>query len=267
MQKAYKLLALQENISNNEAKELIDAGLVSAKGQKLIFARALMSEKTTFKVLKLAKPSVIFEDNNVLAVSKPAFMVSEKIAQDYAKKDANITLLNRLDKDTSGVLLLAKNALFKERAIAEYKAKRVKKVYFAIVNGLLVEPLRLDLPLSTTRTGSGAITKIDLKNGKQAITLVEPYMCEGKKSLVKISIETGRTHQIRVHLAHAGYGILGESKYAKSKGKRIYLHAYETSIASRDDNNANLQAFNYHFRAPLTRDFSEFFDLPRELIN
>ena len=261
MQKAYKLLALQENISNNEAKELIDAGLVSAKGEKIIFARALMSEKTNFKILKISSPKVIFEDENVLAINKPAFLISEKIAQQYAKKHANITLLNRLDKDTSGVLLLAKNDIFKERAIAEYRQKRVQKIYFAIVNGLFVEPLRIDLPISTTKTASGAFSKIDLKNGKEAITLVEPFMCEGKKSLVKISIQTGRTHQIRVHLAHFGFGILGEGKYAKSKAKRIYLHAYQTRLISSDE-----PLFSYEFRASLSKDFGEFFDLPKELL-
>lgn len=261
MQKAYKLLALQENISNNEAKELIDAGLVSAKGEKIIFARALMSEKINFKILKIYSPKVIFEDENVLAINKPAFLISEKIAQQYAKKHANITLLNRLDKDTSGVLLLAKNNIFKERAIAEYRQKRVQKIYFAIVNGLFVEPLRIDLPISTTKTASGAFSKIDLKNGKEAITLVEPFMCEGKKSLVKISIQTGRTHQIRVHLAHFGFGILGEGKYAKSKAKRIYLHAYQTRLISSDE-----PPFSYEFRASLSKDFGEFFDLPKELL-
>lgn len=121
MEKAYKLLALQENISNKQAKELIDAGLVSAKGEKIVFARAQISEKTNFKILKIASAGVIFEDENVLAINKPAFLTSEKIAQQYARKRENISLLNRLDKDSSGVLLLAKNALFKERAIAEYR--------------------------------------------------------------------------------------------------------------------------------------------------
>lgn len=261
MEKAYKLLALQENISNKQAKELIDAGLVSAKGEKIVFARAQISEKTNFKILKIANPSVIFEDENVLAINKPAFLTSEKIAQQYARKRENISLLNRLDKDSSGVLLLAKNALFKERAIAEYRQKKVQKIYFAIVNGLFVEPLRIELPLSTTKTASGAFSKVDLKNGKEAITLVEPFMCEGKKSLVKISIQTGRTHQIRVHLAHFGFGILGEGKYAKSKAKRIYLHAYQTKLENSDE-----PPFSYDFRAALSRDFGEFFDLPKELL-
>ena len=63
MLQAYKILAKQEDISNNEAKALIDAGVVSAKGKKIVIARALMSEKTEFKLTRIEKPKIIYEDN------------------------------------------------------------------------------------------------------------------------------------------------------------------------------------------------------------
>ena len=179
--------------------------------------------------------------------------MSEKIAENLAKSDKNITLLNRLDKETSGVLLLAKNEEFRAKAIAQFKACRVKKTYYAILVGILAEDLDIDLPLSTIKTKSGAVSKIDLKNGKTAITHVSPLLCEGKKTLAKIEIETGRTHQIRVHLAHAGYGVYGDSKYAKSTAKRVFLHSYETEI------------LGLRFRAALTKDFGAIFELPSEL--
>lgn len=255
MLQAYKILAKQEGISNNEAKALIDAGVVSAKGDKIVIARALMSEKTEFKLIRIEKPKIIYEDDDIIALNKPAFGVSEKIAENLAKNNKNITLLNRLDKETSGVLLLAKNEEFRARAIAEFKAMRVKKTYYAVLCGILAEDLDIDLPLSTSRGKSGAITKVDLKNGKSAITHAQPVLCEGKKTLAKISIKTGRTHQIRVHLAHAGYGVYGDNKYAKSTAKRVFLHSYETEI------------LGLKFRAPLTRDFGAIFELPNELIH
>lgn len=254
MLQAYKLLAKQEGISNNEAKALIDAGVVSAKGEKIIIARALMSEKTEFKLTRIEKPKIIYEDDDIIALNKPAFAVSEKIAENLAKSNKNIVLLNRLDKETSGVLLLAKNMEFQNKAIAEFKAMRVEKTYYAVLTGILAEELDIDLPLSTSKGKSGAITKVDLKNGKQALTHAQPVLCEGKKTLAKISIETGRTHQIRVHLAHIGHGVYGDSKYAKSTAKRVFLHAYETKL------------LGYSFRAPLTRDFGAIFELPNELI-
>lgn len=253
MLQAYKILAKQEGISNNEAKALIDAGVVSAKGEKIVIARALMSEKTEFKLIRIEKPKIIYEDNNIIALNKPAFAVSEKIAENLAKNDKNITLLNRLDKETSGVLLLAKNEEFRAKAVSQFKACRVKKTYYAILVGILAEDLDIDLPLSTIKTKSGAFSKIDLKNGKTAITHAQPILCEGKKTLAKIEIETGRTHQIRVHLAHAGYGVYGDSKYAKSTAKRVFLHSYETEI------------LGLKFRAALTKDFGAIFELPSEL--
>ena len=254
MLQAYKLLAKQEGISNNEAKAMIDAGLVSAKGEKIIIARALISEKTEFKITRIEKPKIIFENDEIIALNKPAFAVSEKIAENLARNNENIVLLNRLDKETSGVLLLAKNEEFRQKAINEFKALRVKKTYFAVLCGILAESLEITLPITTIKTKSGAISKIDEKNGKSAITGVEPLMCEGKKTLAKIEIDTGRTHQIRLHLAHAGLGIYGDAKYAKSSAKRVFLHSYETEI------------LGLKFRAPLTKDFGAIFELPSELI-
>ena len=92
MLQAYKILAKQEGISNNEAKALIDAGVVSAKGEKIVIARALMSEKTEFKLIRIEKPRIIYEDNDIIALNKPAFAVSEKIAENLAKSDKNIKI-------------------------------------------------------------------------------------------------------------------------------------------------------------------------------
>ena len=71
-----------------------------------------------------------------------------------------------------------------------------------------------------------------------------PVMVAGKKSLVKVEIKTGRTHQIRVHLNHAGYGIVGDEKYAKNKSARMYLHAYK------------IELLGYKFSSNLSSDFN-----------
>ncbi|MDY3133581.1 MAG: RluA family pseudouridine synthase [Campylobacter lanienae] len=225
MEKAYKLLAIQEGISNNEAKELIDAGLVSVGGQRVVLARGLLKESAKFKITKLSKPTKIFEDENIIAINKPPFITSEKIAEIF-----KFPLLNRLDKETSGVIMLYKNEDFQKRAIREFSQNRVRKTYLAIIKGIVCENLSIDQPLSTIKTKSGAYTKIDLKNGKQAITHITPIAVEGKKSLLKVDIETGRTHQIRAHLASSGFGIIGDEKYAKSSAKRLYLHSLRSAI-------------------------------------
>lgn len=239
MEKAYKLLAIQEGISNNEAKALIDNGLVSAKGEKIVIARALISTNTKFNITKVQKPTIIFEDENLMALNKPATITSENIAKEFG-----YGLLHRLDKDTSGVLVLYKNEEFRQKAIKEFKNLNVKKTYLAIVKGVVSEEFIVDDPIFTTKTNSGAHSKISPK-GKSAISQIYPLMAIGKKSLVKVDIKTGRTHQIRVHLSSRGHAIVGDEKYGQNRAKRMYLHAYY------------LEILDYVFKAPLDKSFKE----------
>ncbi|MBN7288595.1 MULTISPECIES: RluA family pseudouridine synthase [Campylobacter] len=238
-EKAYKILAMQLNISNNEAKDLIDSGLVFAKGQKVAIARALMNVNTKFSVQETSKPSVIFEDENLLAINKPAFITSEKISQMY-----KFPLLHRLDKETSGVLLLVKNEEFAKRAIEEFKHMRVEKIYVAAVRGILSEDTRVSEPILTIKSKGAAISKIS-KDGKEAISDITPLMVVGKKTLVKVAIKTGRTHQIRLHLASIDAPIIGDEKYGKNRAKRMYLHSYFIAL------------LGYKFKADVPKDFNE----------
>ncbi|MBE2986134.1 RluA family pseudouridine synthase [Campylobacter sp. RM13119] len=237
-EKAYKLLALQEGISNNEAKALIDDGLVYAKGQKILIARALMGANTRFNVQEVPKPSVIFEDENLIAINKPAFITSEKISEIY-----KFPLLHRLDKETSGVLLLVKDEEFAKKAIEEFKHMRVAKTYVAAIKGIVSEEININEPILTIKTKGGAHSKIS-KDGKEAISKVTPLMVVGKKSLVKVEIKTGRTHQIRVHLSSVNAPIVGDEKYGKNRSARMYLHAYYIGL------------LGYNFKANIPKDFN-----------
>ncbi|MDR1975692.1 MAG: RNA pseudouridine synthase [Campylobacteraceae bacterium] len=238
--KAYKLLALQEGISNRAAKDLIDRGVVYAAGKKVLVARADMKAGTTFKVNKLKKPTVIFEDDKIVAVDKPPFLTAEEISESF-----ELTLLHRLDKETSGVLLLSKDEEFTKKVIAAFRAGKVKKAYLAIVGGKLIEPQRIDTPLKITKTKSGAYAKV-AKDGQAAITLVEPKLVEGKNSLVEVSIETGKTHQIRAHLKSIGFSVLGDEKYGGKTAPRIMLHAWK------------IELLGYSFESPPPSEFANF---------
>jgi 23S rRNA pseudouridine955/2504/2580 synthase/23S rRNA pseudouridine1911/1915/1917 synthase len=239
-QKAYKLLAVQEKISNRAAKELIDNGLVYFRGQKVTLAREELPVAASFRIEKIQKPKIIYEDENLLVVDKPAFMLSEQLSKSYGYE-----LLHRLDKETSGVLMLVKNEEYKKRAIEEFKKQRVQKVYLAVVGKRFVEPLEINAPIATTKTKGMAYSKV-APQGKEAHTLVEPFLVEGKHALVKVTIKTGRTHQIRVHLSYAGFPIVGDSKYGGKSADRIFLHAYSVNI------------FDYTFKSPLPQAFSGF---------
>ncbi len=239
--KAYKLLAKQENISNSKAKDLIDKGLVRVGTKKVMIARGEIKSDTRFSVKEVAKVKVIFEDDNILAVDKPAFLTADEIARKFPKA----ILLNRLDKETSGVMLFAKNEEFQKRAIKEFSNHRVYKEYVAVVEGKVIEEIEIDKPILTTKDRGSAKSKIDVKKGKSAKSTVYPMLVEGNKSKVKVVIESGRTHQIRVHLNSVGLPIIGDALYGKpaSNINRVLLHSKVTKI------------FDYEFEAKEPREF------------
>ena len=224
--KAYKLLALQQGISNKKAKELIDRGLVYAEDRKIKIARAEMPTETSFRVEMPADIEILYQDDDVVAINKPAHIDSYDI-QDAIE---GAELLHRLDRETSGVLLLGRNPEFIRRAIEAFRQRKVTKHYVAWVEGVIYEPIEIDLPIHTIKKGK-AFSKIDPKLGKPAHTVVKPNEVQGKKSKVNITIDTGRTHQIRVHLAHIGYPIVGDEQYgSRTQAKRILLNAASITL-------------------------------------
>ncbi len=157
--KAYKVLAKQEGISNSKAKELIDKGLVRAMGKKVMIARGEIPTDITFTVKEVASIKLIFQDDDILALDKPAFMTSDEVARKYPK----YMMLNRLDKETSGVMLFAKNEEFQKKAIDEFRANRVYKEYVAIVDGKVIDEIEIDKPILTTKDRGQAKSKVDAK--------------------------------------------------------------------------------------------------------
>jgi 23S rRNA-/tRNA-specific pseudouridylate synthase len=236
-EKAYILLAKQEKISNRKAKELIDRGLVFARDRKIKIARGLLPVNTKFKVIKLIKPKKIFEDKNILVVDKPPFITSEEISEKF-----RLPLLHRLDKETSGILILVKNEEFRKKAIREFKNKNVYKEYIAWVEGIVAESEIINLPIEIKKIKGKAFAKISPK-GKEAITEIEPILAFRTKSKIKAIIHTGKTHQIRVHLKAIEHPIIGDIKYGGREYKRIMLHHHKFKI------------FDYEFTSPEPEDF------------
>lgn len=239
--KAYKVLAKQEGISNSKAKELIDKGLVRAQGKKVMIARGEIPTDTKFSVKEIASIKMIFQDDDIVAIDKPAFMTSDEVA----RKFPSYMMLNRLDKETSGVMLFAKNEEFQKKAINEFRANRVYKEYVAIVDGKVIDEIEIDKPILTTKDRGQAKSKVDSKKGKPAKSTVYPMFVEGNKSKIKIVIDTGRTHQIRVHLNYAGLPIIGDAIYGKpaSNINRVLLHSKKTKI------------FDYEFESKEPKEF------------
>lgn len=136
-----------------------------------------------------------------------------------------VSIVNRLDKNTSGLVLVAKNAYAAEQAV-----KSAKKTYLAICSGQLRSGGKIDLPIA--REENSIIKRCVSAAGKTAITNYQPVKSLDEGTLLSITLETGRTHQIRVHLSHIGHPLLGDDLYGGSTDKinRHALHCAELSF-------------------------------------
>lgn len=224
-EKAYKILAMQEGISNSQAKSMIDRGLVYVGNKKVIIARGDIDAKTVFTVEKVEKIKPIFENSDLIVVDKPAFVNSDEIERQFR----GAQLLHRLDRETSGVLMLVKNEEFREKAIMEFKKDRVYKEYIAWVEGIISEPVDIDKPILTTKKNNRAASNVSSK-GKPARTEVTPDIVSANKTKVRCIIHHGRTHQIRAHLRYIEHPIVGDEQYGGRRAKRVMLHAYKVRL-------------------------------------
>ncbi|MDD2906119.1 MAG: RNA pseudouridine synthase [Sulfurimonas sp.] len=224
-EKAYKILALQEGVSNSEAKSMIDRGLVYVGNKKVMIARGDIDARSIFRVEKIDKIRPIFENDDMIVVDKPAHVNSDEIERQF--KPA--VLLHRLDRETSGVLMLVKNEEFRQKAIKEFKQDKVYKEYIAWVEGIVSEPVEVDKPILTQKKNNKAYSNVSSK-GKPARTEIFPDIVSAKKTKIKCIIHNGRTHQIRTHLRYIDHPIIGDEQYGGRRAKRVMLHAYKVRL-------------------------------------
>ena len=225
LEKAYKLVAVQEGVSNNIAKSMIDRGLVYVGNKKVIIARGELDDKTNFKIIKVERTKPLFENDDIVVVDKPAYVNSDEIERQF--KPA--VLLHRLDRETSGVLMLVKNEEFREKAIKEFKQDKVYKEYIAWVEGIMSEPIEVDKPITTQKKNNKAFSNVSPK-GKPARSEFFPDIVSANKTKIKCIIHNGRTHQIRVHLRYIDHSIVGDEQYGGRRAKRVMLHAHKVRL-------------------------------------
>ncbi len=192
--------------------------------------------------------TTLLEDEHLLAVDKPSGLAVHGgsgvahgvIERLRARPDAAkfLELIHRLDKDTSGVLLLAKKPAALRELQSQWRKRMVRKKYILAVFGCWRESAaRIDAPLVRERNGIGSrVAKQSDTNAKEAITKTKVLRQWSQAALLEADIITGRTHQLRVHLAQAGLPIIGDKKYgdfpcnqqlATAGHKRLFLHAQE----------------------------------------
>jgi 23S rRNA pseudouridine1911/1915/1917 synthase len=155
--------------------------------------------------------------------------------------------MQRLDRGTSGVMFFSKRADLNARLTRQFVRKRIQKRYLAICEGSLAERQTVDAPIARV----GAIKFAVREGGKPAITHVQPLHATPSGSLLEIALETGRTHQIRVHLSAIGHPLVGDWLYGLRNAIRPMLHAAEIAMTHPLTNEPLRVA------APLPDDFVE----------
>ena len=177
---------------------------------------------------------ILYEDSALLFVNKPAGIVvqrgydaDEPVLLEIAVAHAgHLFLMQRLDRGTSGVMFFSKLASINANLTRQFEGKRIRKRYVALCEGELGERQTIDAPL--VRIGPISFGVGD--DGKRAITVVTPMRATTNGSLVAIDLLTGRTHQIRVHLAAIGHPLAGDWLYGQRNEARPMLHAKELSM-------------------------------------
>jgi 23S rRNA pseudouridine955/2504/2580 synthase len=193
---------------------------------------------------------ILYEDDSLLAVDKPAGMavhggsgVSFGVIEQLRRQRPQarfLELAHRLDRETSGLLLVAKKRSALTALHDAFRAGRIEKRYLALVRGRWHEPERhVRLALHKYLTGEGERRVSVSREGKAAHSIVRLRSRWENFSLVEVELKTGRTHQIRVHLAHLGFPLCGDDKYGdfalnktlqKQGLGRMFLHAAQLSL-------------------------------------
>lgn len=218
--------------SLNSLKKAIDSGKVRINGKTEKFHASPVGARDTVEIELVAsgpkKIEILFNDDHFLIVNKPAGLSSENVKMG--------DLCHRLDKETSGCLLIARTKEALEAGELLFKDKQIAKTYLAVVEGIpSKESGTISKPLAKKGSLKGqTVWGVDEK-GLPALTLWKKLKSKGKISLLECEPKTGRTHQIRIHLASIGHPILGDHTYHKTRSfsissPRILLHAYRLSF-------------------------------------
>lgn len=267
------LSGLEEISSRNYAKNLIEKNLVQVNG-KIVKASFVLNEghlvevslpelTSTELVPYNFKLDILFEDSDLLVVNKPSGLVVHPAAghqQDTLvnallfhtqelsmKNELRPGIVHRLDKETSGLLVVAKNDRAHEKLSQQFKNKTTHRIYYALLDGQLPKITGVCKSFlarhpndrkkyASIKENNKIVTdeSADFSNGKWAVTHFTKKAQHSKMSYVKVKLETGRTHQIRVHMSELGHPLVGDTLYGYSQKKkkdldinRFFLHAAE----------------------------------------
>ena len=284
------IVAAGFKLSRRRAKGIIDSGSAYINGERVRVAsrelafgdevRIVFEPVATKKlVTELTPEMILYQDANLVVLNKPAGLATQaskktdkwqilplllKYAQQQAWPEREFFLVHRLDKDTSGVLVVARSKQAQQHFEAQFQERSVEKIYEAIVPGQIEASFEVSCRLSNINPASGKV-KLVSKGGRESLGRFEllEYLESHALSLVRCLPVTGRSHQIRVHLLAKNRPILGDKVYGSASAKlvelladdypaRHLLHARRLKICLPDDSEA---AAPVAFEAPYPDDF------------
>lgn len=267
-----ELNARYPETSRSTWQKYIKAGHISINGNVITSPNQNVTEVDLIAVNKPEATDfskndlpIIYIDDNVIVINKPTGVLShskgamndEFTVADFFKRyttsnvDTNRPgIVHRLDRDTSGIMIGARNLESATELQKQFADRKAKKVYYAILEGApKLDKANIDLPINRNPSKPSTF-RVD-SNGKSAVTRYEVVESTDKYSLVKLQPQTGRTHQLRVHMAYLNTPILGDKVYGKP-AKRLYLHAASLEITILGGNRQT-------FIAPIPVEFKEYF--------
>lgn len=243
------------DLSGKAIKKIIDAYGCKVNGKTEVFSSRKLVEGDQVQLdlsktlsQPLSKVQIVFENENYLVINKPSGVVCEQKAVESYLGRSGLFLVHRLDKDTSGLLLIAKSKKVEEAFEELFRARNIEKTYLALVEGGVKEfSFEIENFLEKKASYQGqAIWGQSRDKGLYALTAFEALKKTKRATLLKCLPYTGRTHQIRVHLAEAGFPIVGDGHYTRDR--RCALNAPRTM----------LHAHRLVFKDPITLEPREF---------
>ena len=277
---------LDSNISRTYAQKMIKNGDILVNGNSVkesyktsigdtIKIEELIVEETNIKPQDIDL-DVIYEDNDIIVVNKPKGMV---VHPGNGNKDNTLAnavmnrckgslsaiggkirpgIVHRLDKDTTGLIIVAKNDLAHINMSNQIKERRVKKTYIALVRGRIKEnEATINMPIARS-TQDRKKMAVD-KKGKEAITHFKVIKKYRNFTLIELNIETGRTHQIRVHMAEIGFPVVGDATY--SNGKNPFGVSSQLLHAKKLEFLHPITNLRIELEAPLPEEFKKVLDV------
>ncbi len=278
-----KYLSEKTDYSRSTIQKMITSGFIKVNGNS-IKANYILKDNDLINIdesfvqeidikAENIKLDIVYEDNDLMIINKPSGMVVHPGSGNYEHTLVNALMgytdnlsnkgeefrpgiVHRIDKDTSGLIVVAKNNKAHELLAEGFKNKTIKREYLALVIGEVnSEKATIDAPIGRDKQDRKKMC-VTKENGKEAVTHFKVLKRYKGYTLINLSLETGRTHQIRVHMKYIGYPVYNDPVYTNHKCTSFgqFLHSWKI------DFDHPLTKEHLHFEVPVPNEFQEFLD-------